>query len=98
MDGRCGTAEGCQCDGCKNGECKVLREQHPLLNYNRLGDVVLCPPEVIPQSSEGQEEHNHKDHKRACVEGTCPDYCGIWDAEGNFNPKLWIMSCPLEVR
>ena len=75
-----------------------MRELHPLLDYDQLRRVVLCPPKVIPQSSESKDEHNHEDHKRACVEGTCSDNCGIWDAQGNFNPKLWIMSCPLEVR
>ena len=74
-----------------------MRESHPLVDYHQLQRVVLCPPDLIPQSPEGKDEHNHTDHKRACVEGSCPD-CGVWDGEGSFNPNLWIMSCPLEVR
>ena len=53
---------------------------------------------AIPQhESDEDEQYNHTDHKRACVEGSCHE-CGVWDAEGKYNPNLWIMSCPLEVR
>ena len=82
---------------CITGRCKV-REQHPLFHYNHLKSLVLCPKVAIPlHESEEDEQYNHTDHKRACVEGSCHG-CGVWDAEGSYNPKLWIMSCPLEVR
>ena len=96
---RCGTPDGCQCSEiCISGRCKV-REQHPLFHYNHLKSLVLCPKVAIPQhESDEDEQYNHTDHKRACVEGTCHE-CGVWDAEeGNYNPNLWILSCPLEVR
>lgn len=82
---RCGTPDGCQCSEiCISGRCKV-REQHPLFHYNHLKSLVLCPKVAIPQhESDEDEQYNHTDHKRACVEGTCHE-CGVWDAEeGNY--------------